>query len=151
MSLGVFDRQRRSPSFAEALAANPPPPAAGDVAGQQRRHEARAAFEESEKAARDAEKERAGRDWTERMARQRKIEQQAATRQAAWAAEKQRLEAELDNARTAQGQLAAAGDCSTVEAAVAAIRAQALASAASVVVARCEGTLKAHLDSQRIR
>ena len=131
----------------EALA-TPRTPEQHAVHDQRRR-----AFAEQEAREREQAKLAADRDWTERQLKQQKIEESANAKAAAFMAEKVRLEGELQNAETARNRLAenSSIDCSTVEAAMASIHAQAVSSAAGEVVARCEATLKAHKDSTRIR
>ena len=160
MNLGAL---RRGPNVSEAGArpsAFPPSLQEMDALREPRTSEERRVREErnrqfAEQEAREREQAKlaADRDWTERQLKQQKIEESANAKAAAFMAEKVRLEGELQNAETARNRLAenSSIDCSTVEAAMASIHAQAVSSAAGEVVARCEATLKAHKDSTRIR
>ena len=153
MSLGVPSVLRRGPNLGEgagppslagAMQTMPPPIWPKNEAQREAREVAQREWNEQETAAKAAELERRTAEWDEKQRKQMRLEEQATKTQAEHLATKQRLQAELANARTAQSQLDAGVDCSTPERAAASIRAQALQSAAGVIVERCEAAVAHH-------
>ena len=157
MSLGLRRRPTPNvsegagpPSLAGAMQTMPPPLWPKNEAQRQAREVAQREWNDAELAAKAAEKQRTEADWAARQQKQQKIEATAAEAANVWIAERDRLMAELENAQAARNRLSEQGtfDCSTVESAVASIHAQAVSSAAQLVVERAEGALAYHRKRQ---
>ena len=104
-------------------------------------------FAEQEAREREAEKTRTDADWNDRQLKQQKIEESANAKAAEWCDRRDVLKAELAVAQRARGELSAAPDLSSVEAAIESAKTSMLADALGVICERAQHALDQHMKA----